>query len=40
VKAEAPGGVRDLPIALTVVPQPEVELTADPKLPTLRGTPR
>jgi uncharacterized membrane protein len=40
VKAETPGGARELPIALTVVPQPEAELTAEPKLPTLRGTPR
>jgi uncharacterized membrane protein len=40
VKAETPGGTREFPIALTVVPPLEAELTADPKLPTLRGTPR
>lgn len=40
VKAETPDGTRELPIALTVEPQPEAALTAEPKLPTLRGSPR
>jgi len=40
VKAETPEGPRELPIALTVGPQPEAALTAEPKLPTLRGSPR
>jgi uncharacterized membrane protein len=40
VKAVTPEGERELPLALTVEPQPETVLTAEPKLPTLRGTPR
>src|SRR5690606_10100517 len=39
VKAETSAGTRELPIALTVEPPPEAELTAESKLPTLRGTP-
>jgi uncharacterized membrane protein len=40
VKATAADGVRELPLALTVEERPEATLTAEPKLPTLRGTPR
>jgi len=32
--------VPDLPLTLTVQPEAEEALTAEPKLPTLRGTPR
>jgi uncharacterized membrane protein len=40
VKASAAEGARELPIALTVEERPEATLTAEPKLPTLKGTPR
>lgn len=40
VKATGAEGARELPLALTVEERPEATLTAEPKLPTLRGTPR
>jgi uncharacterized membrane protein len=40
VKATAAESARELPLALTVEERPEATLTAEPKLPTLRGTPR
>lgn len=40
VKASGAEGARELPLALTVEERPEATLTAEPKLPTLRGTPR
>ena len=40
VKAAAPERTYELPLTLTVEPQSEAALTAEPKLPTLRGTPR
>jgi uncharacterized membrane protein len=40
VKAITPERTYELPITLAVEPQPETTLTAEPKLPTLRGTPR
>jgi uncharacterized membrane protein len=40
VKASVTEGIRELPLALTVEERPEATLTAEPKLPTLRGTPR
>jgi uncharacterized membrane protein len=40
IKAIAPERTYELPLTLTVEPQPEAALTAEPKLPTLRGTPR
>jgi uncharacterized membrane protein len=40
VKAVAPERTYELPLTLTVEPQSEAALTAEPKLPTLRGTPR
>jgi uncharacterized membrane protein len=40
VKAVAGARTQELPLAITVEPQSEAVLTAEPKLPTLRGTPR
>jgi uncharacterized membrane protein len=40
VKATGVEGARELSLALTVEKRPEATLTAEPKLPTLRGTPR
>jgi uncharacterized membrane protein len=40
VKAVAGARTQELPLAITVEPQSEAALTAEPKLPTLRGTPR
>lgn len=40
VKAVAPERAYELPLTLTVEPQSEAALTAEPKLPKLRGTPR
>jgi uncharacterized membrane protein len=40
VKAAAAERTYELPVALTVEPQSEAALSAEPKLPTLRGTPR
>jgi uncharacterized membrane protein len=40
VKAAAPDRTYDLPLTLTVVPHAAASLTAEPKLPTLRGTAR
>jgi uncharacterized membrane protein len=40
VKATGAEAARELPLALTVEERPEATLTAEPKLPTLRGTPR
>jgi uncharacterized membrane protein len=40
VKATGAEGARELSLALTVEEWPEATLTAEPKLPTLRGTPR
>lgn len=40
VKASGAEGARELPLALTVEERPEATLTVEPKLPTLRGTPR
>jgi hypothetical protein len=40
VKAAAPERSYELPLTLTVEPQSEAALSAEPKLPTLRGTPR
>src|SRR5215831_7309538 len=40
VKASAGARTQELPLAITVEPQSEAALTAEPKLPVLRGTPR
>ena len=40
VKAVAGAHTQELPLAINVEPQSEAALTAEPKLPTLRGTPR
>jgi uncharacterized membrane protein len=40
IKAITPENTYELPITLAVQPQSEATLTAEPKLPTLRGTPR
>ena len=40
VKAVAGADTQELPLAINVEPQSEAALTAEPKLPTLRGTPR
>jgi len=40
VKASAGARTQELPLAITVEPQSEAVLTAEPKLPVLRGTPR
>lgn len=40
VKAQTTDATIDLPLTLTVQPETEEALTAEPKLPTLRGTPR
>ncbi len=40
VKAVTDGRTYDLPLSLTVEAQAEAALTVEPKLPTLRGTPR
>jgi len=40
VKAATPDRTYDLPLTLTVVPHAAAALTAEPKLPTLRGTAR
>lgn len=40
VKATGHEGARELPLGLTVEERPAATLTAEPKLPTLRGTPR